>query len=506
MQRKYLVILFTFFLLAYVLRVLFLSQNVLIFGYDQARDIYHALEIAHGHLKILGPPASTPGLFHGVLYYYLLVPVYLAGRGNPIVAAYWIALLNASTIFVIFYLAFLLTKKIFPALLASFLFAISFEATQYATWLANATLGILTVPLFYLGLWIWTKEKRKKLGAIVCGLGLGLSVQSEIFLLYQTVPLGIWLWFNRKKIKRDEVVYFVSTFLISVSTMILAEIKFGFRGIGGFLSLASASDSVVASRGLGDFVTLYLNQLGRVVADNIYPGNVGYAGFFVLILLGFAIYSWKKKKDLSWQPFLGIWILSHIMVTTVGGSSAPHLTVGIGSAVLILVAISLYNFWSKNYKKLVVIISLIIIFGNISTILRENWQGAIIFAVQKDMLLNKQLQAVDYTYNQSSGRPFSINSLTSPLWINVVWTYLYKWYGQPKYGYVPTWHGRDQAGIIDSLSVDNKKTNDYFLIIEPMGGIPMRYLDETIGEENVHSKLIEDKYFGELRVQKRIRI
>lgn len=144
--------------------------------------------------------------------------------------------------------------------------------------------------------------------------------------------------------------------------------------------------------------------------------------------------------------------------------------------------------------------------GNISMIVKENKQGQTIFAIQKDMLLSKQLDAIDYTYNQASGEQFSVNTLTSPLWVNIVWTYLYNWYGKTEYGYTPYWHGRDQIGQIATLDQDKGNIKNYFLILEPMGGIPIRYLDETISEENAISTLINEKYFGELRVQKRNKI
>ncbi len=122
------------------------------------------------------------------------------------------------------------------------------------------------------------------------------------------------------------------------------------------------------------------------------------------------------------------------------------------------------------------------------------------------MLLSKQLSAIDHTYEQANGEPFSINSLTSPLWINTVWTYLYRWYGEPKYGYLPSWHGHNQVGQLDSLPEDTGKEEKYFLILEPMGGIPEQYLELTIGEEEVVSKLLREKSFGELRVQEREKI
>lgn len=504
MDKQSLIILFLIFVLAYFLRVLFLPQNALTFGYDQARDAYHALEIANGHLKVLGPPASTPGLYHGVFYYYVLAPAYLIGRGSPIIAAYWIALLNALTVFVIFYLTYLMSRKILAALLAAFLFAISFEATQYATWLSNPTIGIWTVPLFYLGVWSWVR-KKKRWGVILAGIGLGLSMQAEIFLIYHIVPLAILLFISRRKIKRQELIYFAISFLVAISTMIISEVKFGFRGIGGLGQLATSGEANLAyAKSLGDYLNLYLNQIGRIFAFNSYPGNIGYGGGFVGALILIALCKWKRK-EVAWEIFLPLWLLAHIWVVSVGGTSTPFLMVGIGPAVAIMIAVFLSKWWEARYKLLVLGVLAVIVYGNVSTIMRENPRGSTLFAIQKDMLLSKQLAAIDYSY-EDKNKPFSVNSLTSPLWINIVWTYLYKWYGMPKYGYVPTWHGRGQEGQIDSLAKTPADVRDYYLILEPMGGIPPRYLDETLGAENSYSKLIDEKNFGELRVQKRTKI
>jgi hypothetical protein len=502
MKRKDLLIVFFIFVLAYFLRVFVLSQKALTFGYDQARDAYVTQQIINGDLKILGPPASTPGLYHGVFYYYFLVPAYLLGK-SPINAAYWVAFFNAAAVFIVFYLTYLLTNKKLSAFLAGFLFAISFEATQYATWLSNPTIAVWTVPLMYLGLWVWINNK-KSWGPILAALGLGLSIQAEIFLLYHTVPLLIWLIAARKKINRNQLLAFGFSLLVTISTLIVSEIKFGFRGLSGMKQLLiSQQTSLAYAKSLGDYLVLYLNQIGRIFAFNSYPGNIGYGGAFILGLVFLGLYQWNRKKIISWQPFLATWLLSHITVVTVGGMSTPFLMVGIGPAVSIIVAIFLANWWRKKYKVIVIVVLGLMIFGNISMIFRENPQGATLFAIQKDMVLSKQLKAIDYTYKQANGEAFSINSLTSPLWINIVWTYLYEWYGKSEYGYVPTWHGRDQIGQLASLPKLKEDINNYFLIIEPMGGIPMRYLKETIDEEDTRSIVLDEKYFGELRVQKR---
>ncbi|MBX4205569.1 hypothetical protein KW795_00050 [Candidatus Microgenomates bacterium] len=527
MKRLALIGLFLIFILGFYLRVMYLPQNALTFGYDQARDAINALQIVHGHLKIQGPPASQPGLFHGVLYYYVLAPAYLLGHGSPIIAAYWIAFINSLTILLVFYLTYLFAKKqkvanvYIPALVASLLYAISFEATQYATWMSNPTIAIFTVPLMYLGLWIWINNDSSKLinkiAPVIAAVGLGFSIQAEIFLLYHIVPLLIWLWIGRKNISKKQLITFILILLLSLSSMIVNEVKFGFRSIAGFSQLVTGADPNLAyAKSIGDYLILYLNQIGRIFAFNSYPGNIGVAGGFVIILALIGIFKPKNTTSkINPYVFLATWLFSHVTVVSVGGTSTPFLMVGIGPAVSILIAMYLYNWWNsdgsdKNAKYFGCAISIlvlgVIIFGNLKFITRENKNGSTLFSIQKDMLLSKQLSVVDYTYEKSSGDKFSINTLTSPLWINIVWDYLYKWYGQNKYGYTPQWHGRDQIGQLGGLEETSLDTKKYFLILEPMAGIPVQYLDLTIGEENTKSRSIEEKNWGELRVQYRTKI
>src|SRR3989344_6092604 len=87
-----------------VLRFLYFPENVY-FGYDQARDAYESLSIyREGNIKIIGPSTSSPDLFHGPLYWYLIGPWYILRQGNPIYPAAFLLVLNALGILVIFYL------------------------------------------------------------------------------------------------------------------------------------------------------------------------------------------------------------------------------------------------------------------------------------------------------------------------------------------------------------------------------------------------------------------
>ena len=203
MTKKILLGLTGLFVLAFVLRVIFIKDMAITFFYDQARDAFIVKELLNGDLKIQGPSANAPGLFHGVFYYYFLAIPYYLGNGNPQAASLWMAFFSSATIFVVYLLTYALTKNRNASFLASLFFAVSFEAGQYSTWLSNPSLAVWFVPLIYLFLWLWTTQ-GKKIYAGLTGLAFGLSIQADLFLAYHAVAIFIWLMVNRKNAVRDE--------------------------------------------------------------------------------------------------------------------------------------------------------------------------------------------------------------------------------------------------------------------------------------------------------------
>jgi len=507
--RGVILILIAISVFGFALRVWQLPKKSLTFGYDQARDAFVVQEILHGDLKILGPPASTPGMYHGVAYYYFLLPGYWLGRGNPVIAAYYMATLNAALgTAIIFSLAYFLRKNLAVGFLAAIFWAVSFEANQYATWLSNPTLGAWSVPLIYLGLWLMIKES-KRWAIWMVALGVGISIQAEIFLAYHLLPAGIWLWLGRKKINKKMWINLLAGILIILSTMIMSEFKFGWSGLKALPTLANGEDSLshsVSGANFGDFTVLYLNQLGRAFTNNLFAYNSGYGGALGTVLIAWLVVSGLKNKTekiFKWQWFLLSFILSHASIVSVGGNGTPFLMVGIGGAVVILASIALLE-WRKNQTAVANILIALTVLSNVAINLTRAGEGSIIFSIQKDMLLSKQLAAIDYTYEAAGGEMFSINSLTSPLWINTVWSYLYNWHGFKKYGYLPEWHGRDQVGRLgNNLANANEETQNYFFIIEPERGIPENWFtrEQKTEADKAYLKLIERKNWGEVEVE-----
>ena len=412
--------------------------------------------------------------------------------------------INSLGVFIIFYFTYLITKKLAPALLTALIYAVSYEVIQYSSWLSNPALAIILVPLFYLGLYLWLKN-MSVFGALLSGLGLGLSIQSNVSLGYHIVPLLILLSIMKKKISKTEIMSFLSTFILSILSMILVEFKFGFRGIAGLVYLFSGQDKIVAGTGFGDFIVIFFNQFGKVVSNNIFPLNTIIGGVMGLAALGYIFIDWYKNKRnvFSWQILLLSYLLSFLVASPFGGSGMPHITAGIAMGVIMLIGILIWNLVQMNKILLIVFVS-IILGSNLMKVINTKEEGQTLFAIQPDLNLANEYRTLDDIYESSAGNKFSINTLTSPLYVNTLWSYLFNWYGNNKYGYIPEWRGRDQIGQLgNNLPSAEKGTDLHYFILEPKQGIPENWINNEIGFENSRSVLVSENKIGEITMQKR---
>ena len=129
--------------------------------------------------------------------------------------------------------------------------------------------------------------------------------------------------------------------------------------------------------------------------------------------------------------------------------------------------------------------------------------------VQQRMLLSDEKKVIDYMYQDAKGQPFSVKAVTMPFFINPTWSYLFQWYGQQAYDYIPLWNGKNAAGFPGNLKVDEKQEsapNLRYLIIEPTRGIEQYLIDDYVKEENYFTKVIDKKSIGLFIVEKREKI
>lgn len=492
---------FLIFILALIVRFIHFPNDI-VFSYEPARDTYNSLEIIKGHLKIIGPPSSVnPNIFHGPLIYYLwALPLYLSGN-NPAALSVFMRILNGVGVFIVFLIAKnLFNKKV--GLIASLLYVVSFEQTQYSLFLGHPAVTVLTVLLFYFGL-SWTIFKKKKWGIILTFLGLGLSLQFhyvQIFLL--PVLLSMLIIFRKSfnlglKILTSSIL----VFLLSISSFILAEVKFHFRIVH------SVSAGFLSSLGAGKTEGINLSQiwviLQRFIQDNLFS-NTQATLPIVLSLLISVIFLFKKGQDKMQLIFLLLWLGGGFIVYILTSNESYYYSGGASVSLLILASYLIYLVW-KYFPIPGFFILVIILLNNFNLITNTFGPNQFIFN-QPGMFLSDEEKLIDYMYQKTNGQPFSVNALSIPLYVDTTWSYLFEFYANKKYGYLPVWGGTLAAGYPGNLKFESKRSKlpqKQFLIIEPMRGLQSYQERDFITQENYFSKVIDKKIFGQLVVEER---
>src|ERR1035437_6608778 len=135
-------------LISFLLGSRMILSGDFLYLFDLARDYLLTKSIVDTHsLALIGTHSVIGGFFHGPLWLYMLVPVYILGNGNPFAFTYFYIGLLLFTVLV----AYLVGSKLYGekgGILVSLLIALS-----PVTWgpVPN-TIGVNAEPLVFLGL------------------------------------------------------------------------------------------------------------------------------------------------------------------------------------------------------------------------------------------------------------------------------------------------------------------------------------------------------------------
>lgn len=504
------------FLIAIALRFLYFPDNIY-FGYDQARDAFTAIEILRGDLKVIGPTTAFPGLHHGVLYYYILAPLLWLGQMSPEFAAAALRIFNATGVFLIFYLAKVLFNSRVGFLSALF-FAISFEESQFSIYMGNPSLGVLSMTLMYLGLAL-VIFKKKLFGLPLALLGFGFSVQFQFALIYLMIPfVCILLIFHKDfiaTIQNDKIKIFilsVTASLLSLSTFLVAELKYNFPTLHGLINLTHSNPN----KSIDTIFNTYTYTVGRMLSFNFSDDWSITLALGILFLVAF-IWFFKIKEYRAKLLFIGIWFFSLSVIFFVNGGVSDlqknvplfYPNVGISVSLLIFAAFLLEKIYIRSKFGAIFLTSLIIL-ANLQLIQSKNQNGTISeIDVQQGMILGMEKKVLNYIYQDANSQPFAVKAVTMPLFINTTWSYLFQWYGNSKYGYLPLWNGKNAQGFPGNLKVQEAQEglpDKRYVIIEPTRGIATDLIDDFLREEGYFTKVIDEKTIGLFVVQKREKI
>jgi hypothetical protein len=493
------------FFVALAVRFLYFSKDIY-FAYDQARDAYVSLKAVQGDFKIVGPPATFKDIFHGALFYYPFGFIYYLSHKSPLLLSALLRIYNALGVFLIFLVARVLTKNNKVGYIASTIYAFSFEQTQYSLFLGHPPLAVPWVIVFYLGLTMLIFSNNKY-GLIIALLGLGLAIQFHFSAINLFLVLVTYFLIFRKKLPSVDIktgLYSVAALMLGVSTYALAEIKFNFRSTKALLNFFSGT-----GQGGGFYPKNILIVTGRFVKDNVFSSGSVLITLFIFAYLAVGILLFKKQRRQI--LFLTIWLLAGLIPYALGESSTTVYYYSIGGSLSLIILFSMLIARLLKISRLLGFIVIVVILqSNLGLIRKYNPTGTIPeINVQDKMLVGDEMKVLDFIYEKADGADFSVNALTIPYNVNTTWSYLFEWYGESAYGYVPVWGGANAEGFEGNLKVitaQSELPDKRFTILEPTRGLPGRLKEEFLKNEGIFWAVKEQQIIGEFIVQEREKI
>jgi hypothetical protein len=504
-KNKFLIILGFIFLFGFLLRFLYIYPDNIIFGFDQVMDATNAGRIVVNHdliVRTLTP--NSLGLNHGVLFsYFMAIPSFL-GSQNPMVIAYWYLFFNCVAVGSVFVVSLLLFKNWFIAVSSSLLMAVSFQMVLVSGWISNTTVSLFLIPLLLLFLWLY--KKGRNWGLILSSLLFGLLIQSQMLMVYYllTVPF-VWFIYKFKWPSLKTILLSITAFLLSISTMIVAEFKSNFSTVRIFLKPSGSLNE--ASLPFFRSITMLMKNLLLNFQKNLLPQSEFIGTALGIIVLFVVIYVVIRKKTIKEEKqnllVLLLFFFSPAFTLIVGYHDTPWTLMGTIPLVFILTGYAITKVKSLPIK--IIIVGLIVV-ANLTMIGCGHKKGELFINQETSSTLKGQLAVIDYTYQEAKGQSFAINSVAYPLYTNTYWSYHYPWYGFKKYGYLPNWSGGEQLYPFDRLPRSDGKEQVYFMIIDDTKAIQL--WDKATGAiwGQQFGKLVEEKSIGGFTVQKFVKL
>lgn len=486
-------------LLGLFLRTLNLKDHV-IFAYDQARDAQRIMGMVYGHdLKLVGPETDISGVFNGILFYLLMLPIYALTHFDPNAASLFLVILNLVMIPLLYYFSLILFKNKYVGYIAGFLWAISFEQINFAKYISNASLMPLTTTVFFLGLAIYLFQK-KEWGLIVSIVGLATSIHFNFYLVYLFVFYPLFFLIYRPTFRVKTFVISAFIFILIISPFIIAEIRWHFPAIKGLTNYFINHTKEGEGFNLLTMLKKYYDRIAEMNYFSFFSFQRDIGTVLIYTLSFFALNKLKNKIKI----FAALCLFSTLplFIFNSGVLTVPVINSSIFFIITLTVASGIYLAGSKNKIFLFVLLGLVF-FSNFLLYKKDDFKINTLFA-SHPLTNGLEKKAIDYMY-QSSNKSFSFCSVSNPLFFNTIWSFMFKTYGERKYGYLPVWSGQRQDMNINYLSDDTSHLTERFLLIEPLVGIPRFAKNITIYLEDKNSSLIAEKHFDQFIVQKRQR-
>lgn len=276
---------------------------------DIGRDFLILQDMVDTHkLSLIGPrTGGIDGLFHGPLWPWINLPIFIVSNGNPVVTGYFWMFLIICSVFTTFYVG----KKLFKSnvgLLSALI--MSFMSVRYSSSLLNPFGAILFSPLFFYFFYKYIKSKSPKF-LLLAFFVIGLLIQFEVafggpILILSLFYLLIFLY-KKKKLKHLLSIFIL---IVPLSTYILFDLRHN------FLQLRSVIMHVGSQTGSGKvaFSQFFQNRFDGLLNSVL---SLQHAPFFltllIILLFGYVGVKSYKSKNLKNREFYLLFIYFYVL-------------------------------------------------------------------------------------------------------------------------------------------------------------------------------------------------
>jgi|GEM_PF-4439039 len=476
-----------------IIRLVPILNNHFYFTIDQGRDAIAVRDILHGHLTLLGPQTSVEHVYHGVLWYYLLVIPYVVFSGSPFGAVVLMIAVSLATLFLAYKIGAQWGSG-FALLIILSIFLPFYETSRYA-------FNPFLLPILGLAfIFSLTKVRRnftQYLYLAACAVGLSFHADIMAFIPFATTffVVSIYLLTKQKKILES---LFIAWGIVGLFLLphFISEVLNGFSQWNALLEYLKSSDaSFFEQFKVG--VEIFVNLIGEVLLPQL-PA-IGAVIFGITIAVGF-----KLKKLNSFVGFLLLLFAISFLWFSSNKGLRPWQTVYIGPLLLASFA-AVISSLQKKWKLLI----FVILFG-----VHAQFTFTRILSYMKNThdagLLSNQLAAIDWIYKKANGQGFFIYTYVPSIY-DYHYQYLIYWRGKNAYGYVPcqysTYPGTDSSSYIEFKneyeSPEKPCTKQNYLILEPP--VAQSLQDQWHSEVSGNTQLLEKTNVGDITIEKRQR-
>lgn len=412
----------------------------LLFHYDQGLHALGIWNIWHDHhFVLLGHPTDVEGVFHGAFFYYFLAPVYALFRGDPVGVSMFMVILDVVGIFFLFKTAKKLFKSDLAGLIAAIIWGFSLLTISYSRWVSNVTPISFFAILFYFFLVKIEMEKKNYLWPLAT-LTAGIIIQLNGAIGFFFVPLMAVLFFRQRNYFLENKKIFsisVGTFLVPSIPLFLFDLRHSFLVTKSIVKMVFGTNGLGISSKVGDS----LGVLSREIVNFFSYGNNLFTGVVIgSTVVGVILLLRKKEKGIRFLVLIFVIPLVGLLFYKRG--TADFFYLGILPLVVLFTAGS-FSYFIKKPMFILPAIIILFLFAkfNISNDLKffsEPSHALIPIGTNSLITLEDRKKAVDFVYTKAEGKPFGLWIYTIPYFKDEPWDYVFLWYGQSKYGYLPS--------------------------------------------------------------------